>query len=617
MSNEFSIDVLDEVPAPVQDPSERADPPRGARLVAFSPGSMPVESPLEQLAWRSYRGAHLAVVYEETTADALQRCGEVLHDQPVDPTFAVTHRLVDALDQVAKVVAVNQMTTAPREVQVGGYSAELPYPVLTDEGFSFDASLHLAAQAALFGVVNMSLGPPTALHPVSAGDPVQWATRHLARACVVVAAAGNSGSIPDQETMSAWAEPPWVLAVGATRDEGGLERLPRSSVGRAEDPASGPDVMAWGASRLNLSKLGTSFAAPRVSSIARLCVAAVLQLLHLHQRSVGEAEGVRVVGLAVVDRFRGDRWYVGPDRIGLGALPLEGPTDAAVAVFESLAQHRPSLRLSCGPQQVRELLRRAANPIPNLAPHEQGAGFLSDAGVEALLSSMPATELLGALGWEDVARTLPPVLNREPLFSVTGVSRLAAAVEATSPVLLWDYMSGKSGRGRKPTSHRVEVEAAMVDQEVRVVVFSDEEADLAAIGETQGLRRDDQAVEELALDPLTAAVLIGSALAVGQFVMHVIDVVRGGVRVDLGDPPTIKRDRSVPFGWAFIFTKDGDKVDIEVKDEPKSAVERMFEAVFKLPVDATVSMVKAAIEAAKGAANGGDQASAGEQPATA
>lgn len=157
----------------------------------------------------------------------------------------------------------------------------------------------------------------------------------------------------------------------------------------------------------------------------------------------------------------------------------------------------------------------------------------------------------------------------------------------------------------------------MVDQEVRVVVFSDEEADLAAIGETQGLRRDDQAVEELALDPLSAAVLIGSAFAVGRFVMHVIDVVRGGVRVDLGDPPTIKRDRNVPFGWAFIFTKDGDKVDIEVKDEPKSAVERMFEAVFKLPVDATVSMVKAAIEAAKEAANGGDQASAGEQPATA
>ncbi len=140
----------------------------------------------------------------------------------------------------------------------------------------------------------------------------------------------------------------------------------------------------------------------------------------------------------------------------------------------------------------------------------------------------------------------------------------------------------------------------MAEDMVTVVVVSDEEADLAALGELEGLTRgDEHEVEELALDPLTAAVLVGVGLAVGKFVLRVINEYRGGVRLDLtSKPAVIKRDREVPYGWIVTLAADG-KVEIETKDEPKDSIERMVEAVLKLPVDATVAKVKAAIEAIK------------------
>ena len=140
----------------------------------------------------------------------------------------------------------------------------------------------------------------------------------------------------------------------------------------------------------------------------------------------------------------------------------------------------------------------------------------------------------------------------------------------------------------------------MAEDMVTVVVVSDEEADLAALGEDEGLRRaEDGEVEELALDPITAAVLVGVGLAVGKFVLRVINEYRGGVRLDLTTKPAvIKRDRDVPYGWIVTLAADG-KVEIDTKDEPKDAIERMVESVLKLPIDATVEKVKAAIEAIK------------------
>jgi hypothetical protein len=143
----------------------------------------------------------------------------------------------------------------------------------------------------------------------------------------------------------------------------------------------------------------------------------------------------------------------------------------------------------------------------------------------------------------------------------------------------------------------------MTDESLKIVVISDEDADLAALGEASGLTRSEEDdVQDLFLDPITAAVLIGGALVAARFVLHVIDVYRGGVEINLTvKPPTVKRNKEVPFGYVVTLTADG-KVDVNTKDEPKDAIERMVESILKLPVDATVSTVKAAIEAAKQAA---------------
>jgi hypothetical protein len=140
----------------------------------------------------------------------------------------------------------------------------------------------------------------------------------------------------------------------------------------------------------------------------------------------------------------------------------------------------------------------------------------------------------------------------------------------------------------------------MADKEILIQVVADEESDLVALGEEVGLRQagGDQ-VEDLVIDPLTAAVLIGAALAVGRFIMRVINERRGGVRVELTvSPAKISRNREIPFGFVYIFSKDG-KVDIKVNDEPKDSVERIIAAVLALPITATVDMVKAKIEEAK------------------
>ena len=225
--------------------------------------------------------------------------------------------------------------------------------------------------------------------------------------------------------------------------------------------------MAWGASALDETMKGTSFAAPRVSHAAVLCIAAILQLRQLHQVAVGEPEGVRLVGLSFVDRFRtgaadgsgidpmgvlppgaepdpGRRWLPRPDRLNIGALPLVGPSDAAASLFEAAATRRPEARLVGWPGPIRDLLRLAASrtPLDGLAGHEQGAGFFGPGSLESLLASMPARDLLGVLGWNVVAEALTASTAAEPLFSADGLATLEEVVTAAEPIFMWDYPSG-------------------------------------------------------------------------------------------------------------------------------------------------------------------------------
>jgi hypothetical protein len=137
--------------------------------------------------------------------------------------------------------------------------------------------------------------------------------------------------------------------------------------------------------------------------------------------------------------------------------------------------------------------------------------------------------------------------------------------------------------------------------DLRVIIRSDEEDDdLLTVASDFDLRTvEDEEAEDLGLDPVSMALLVGAALAFGKFIVSVLDRRRGGMRIDLGTvPPSVERSKGVPFGFIVIFTADG-KVEIKAADEPKDALERMITEAIKLPATVTAATVKGVLEAAK------------------
>lgn len=155
--------------------------------------------------------------------------------------------------------------------------------------------------------------------------------------------------------------------------------------------------------------------------------------------------------------------------------------------------------------------------------------------------------------------------------------------------------------------------------EVMFITTADDDVDLGAIAE-EGVAVTDGASLKPAeaqndLDPLTVAVVVGAVYALVKVVAFVINIIRGGLEIHLDTTPrTLKRNRDVPVGMVVIFLSD-DKYEIQVKDESKDSLERMFEALFKLPVDATVQMAKDALSAAKNGTTGDTTESESENAA--
>jgi hypothetical protein len=115
------------------------------------------------------------------------------------------------------------------------------------------------------------------------------------------------------------------------------------------------------------------------------------------------------------------------------------------------------------------------------------------------------------------------------------------------------------------------------------------------------IEKTDQEQEEFGI--FAVVVLIGAGLAVAKVVSDLWERWRGGMVIDLTQtPPSIRRSHDIQFGYIVTLTRDGNQVkaSVDTKDEPKDAIERLAEAVLKLPVDATVETVKAAIEKATG-----------------
>jgi hypothetical protein len=263
-------------------------------------------------------------------------------------------------------------------------------------------------------LINLSLGFHGKADP---DDPLHVATRTATeRGIGVVVAAGNDG--PYTDSMQELARDPWVIAVGATDQDGHL--LPSSSRGSAT--AAGPAVVADGTpDRLRQEVLvdftkpqpdgeptvrsfpslhpGTSFAAPRVANAVIFIRKMVEVTWSLYRASVrgGDKIVVKLPVLGVADTGLDPDFLpddMGPYRRQLradGIEELELPArDAARDWFGKMTERLAAAGISLddadlgaaseGPPWLegsRRILRSAAVPVASAEPWETGSGLVT------------------------------------------------------------------------------------------------------------------------------------------------------------------------------------------------------------------------------------------------
>jgi len=138
-----------------------------------------------------------------------------------------------------------------------------------------------------------------------------------------------------------------------------------------------------------------------------------------------------------------------------------------------------------------------------------------------------------------------------------------------------------------------------MDQNTSIQIALSQE-DLALVQESARAAKVNLEVQPKSqlVDPLSIILIAGGVVAVAKFTVDLFDRLHGGVVVDLR--PTakqlIRRDKSVPYGWAMVIASDG-KVEINVHDAPKDAMERwvsdIIQGVLKNAKDAGDAAKKA------------------------
>jgi len=324
--------------------------------------------------------------------------------------------LLDGIDR-----AVWLMAGFDSEWAVGGVEEGEPYPAV------YGAPGGTVAPPARCAAVNLSLAPPKDhLLPTRPEDCVNHATRYLAGWAVPVMPSGNGHSAAARfETVSPWAEPPWVLCVGATADEAGDEEWEHSGRGTAARPDVMPDLLAWGQNPYLPDDFGTSFAVARVTAMLALARAWLLQVAANVDRLAGRPFGVPLVGVDVIDRgFAGDPGFDElQDWQALPVLESTAPARALARLEELVAQlHHPSAARSILEAAARETSTGVGLSAPSLT-----LGRL-----EAFLDGLTAEALARLLGVQ------AGTTGGEPLFEAGTAGRLWVLVRGTMPVWQWD-----------------------------------------------------------------------------------------------------------------------------------------------------------------------------------
>jgi hypothetical protein len=267
--------------------------------------------------------------------------------------------------------------------QNGGWEHD-GYPVMTGAGqIAGDPGLDIETPACRFVALNLSKqDEPGEFDP---GAPLSVATQVASKQLLVVIASGNEGERDEvDDTRSPWARAPWVLAVGASEDEEGTRLAPYS--GRSAD-GSEPQLVAWGASALDKSKLGTSFAAPRVIR-ETLVLATWLESLRYAVALARQQSppGIPLVGEAMIDV--GEPGWPSK-QLPLPAYPFVGVNQhALVEALVALGPDADGLDLAPTPGRLRNVLARSGRPLA-----KAGQRFVSPATTREYLAAFNGLDL--------------------------------------------------------------------------------------------------------------------------------------------------------------------------------------------------------------------------------
>lgn len=278
-------------------------------------------------------------------------------------------------------------------------------------------------------VVNLSLGSAASYRP-SAHDLIDAATRAAAeRAPMVMPVGNNYRDSSGRETLSAWAEAPWVIAVGATDSADGGRVTHYSAVGDRHGGGSAPTVVAWEQAELDSDDphwRGTSFASGRVAWSCLRLSAYVRTLAHAWERTRAPDPGLGVP-LPVFgtvdhgfDRDRLTRPYF------LSALPIAGIDAESLAALAAVLDERDwAADVRPTAERVRRMVIASATPLAGHEPYEAGHGFVSDEGVAAYLKRLSGADFV-ELFCRDTALTDADreLLARLPLSNASELDRL-------------------------------------------------------------------------------------------------------------------------------------------------------------------------------------------------
>lgn len=406
---------------------------------------------------RGYRYRRLPVIEIEATGPQVAQLAAMRTVNSVAPALRLneaSRKIANGIDHLLD-IALGQNHAEVRRNDSSKPRNGRGYPILTDAGIAFDAEVDWPTGPTMMPVLNLSLGPRSPQYPVLSSDLAYVATVTAeAHGILVVAAAGNCGRLGPGST-SALARPSWVLAVGATADEAGTVLAPYSSIGSSEPQMPGPDLVAYGSSTLDPPRVGTSFAAPRVTGHALFVTAALLQLRRvvlLHQGA--PVHGVPLVGAGIVDRFGTAIWDnpkgYDPVLLAVGALPILGvDVDAVRASIDLATTAGHTITMAGNSRLIRTLLLESARPVAGYGSEEVGAGFIDEELVLDRLSSLCGLDLVRLFGDVDVDVQIPDQMNRalenQKLFSRGGLTELRRVVSATSVLWKYDYLGQRAG----------------------------------------------------------------------------------------------------------------------------------------------------------------------------